>query len=480
MFTVELMGGLGNQLFQIITLMSYSKKCNQPFVIKKVKSLSGQYVTRDVYWDTLFKSLKDNLVDDPRTDKYQIVMEKGFNYEELPMRTTDTKLHGYFQSYKYFEEHGREIFDFLKFDEYKKSVAKSYDNKQDFISLHFRVGDYVKLQHAHPLMSCTYYCNAIEHIITQTKKDDWTIVYFCEENDIKYVMDKINKIQKRFPKITFIKVNSNLTDWEQMLLMSQSNHNIIANSSFSWWGAYLNNNENKIVCYPNKWFGAVMKQNHNTKDLFPPTWTECSAYDLSNVYYINLIERPDRRVAVEDELYKLNWKYQRFNAIKVNDGRVGCSMSHYKLLEMAKKNDMEYIVIVEDDIMFTKPEQYAEMLEGFIRSNMEYDVLLLAGNLRPPFTKINDNLLKITKAWTTTGYIVKKHYYEKLMANIKEGITKLMANPEQHHLYAIDAYWQKLQETDNWFILMPRTVTQRPNYSTIEKRFTDYNRLMLD
>ena len=480
MFTVELMGGLGNQLFQLITLMAYSKKCNQPFAIKKVKSLSGQYVTRDVYWNTLFKSLKDNLVDDDsRSDKYQIVKEKGFNYEELPMRTTDTKLYGYFQSYKYFEQHSREIFDFLKFDEYKKSVAKSYDNSKEFISLHFRVGDYVKLQHAHPLMSYNYYCNAIQHIITQTNKDDWTVVYFCEENDINYVMDKINKIQKRFPKITFIKVNSNLTDWEQMLLMSTGNHNIIANSSFSWWGAYLNNNENKIVCYPNKWFGKIM-QNNNTSDLFPPTWTECDAYDLSNVYYINLTERVDRKKAVEDELYKLNWKYERFNAIKLADGRIGCSMSHYRLLEMAKKNNMEYIVIVEDDIMFTKPEQYAEMLEGFIRSNMEYDVLLLAGNLRPPFTKINDNLLKITKGWTTTGYIVKKRYYDKLMANIKEGVTKLMANPAHHHLYAIDAYWQKLQETDNWFILMPRTVTQRPNYSTIEKRFTDYNRLMLD
>ena len=480
MLTVELMGGLGNQLFQIITLMAYSKKCNQPFILKRVKSLPGQYVTRDVYWDTIFKRLNDNLVDETISNNYQMIRERGFHYEALPLRSTDTKLYGYFQSYKYFEEYEKDIFDLLHFDEYKKNVAKSYgNNNQDFISLHFRVGDYVKLQHAHPLMSSAYYCNAIQRIITQTNKDDWTIVYFCEENDIKYVMDKINKIQKRFPKITFIKVNSNLTDWEQMLLMSLAKHNIIANSSFSWWGAYLNNNENKIVCYPNKWFGSGMKQ-HNTKDLFPPTWKECDAYDLSNVYYINLTERPDRRVAVENELYKLNWNYERFNAIKVKDGRVGCSMSHYKLLEMAKKNDLDYIVIVEDDIMFTKPEQYSEMLELFIRSNMDYDVFLLAGNIRPPFTKINGNLLKITKAWTAAGYIVKKHYYDKLLANFKEGITKLMANPEQHHLYAVDSYWHKLQETDNWFILMPRTVTQRPNYSTIEKRFTDYNRLLLD
>jgi glycosyl transferase family 25 len=478
MLTLELMGGLGNQLFQIVTLMEYSKKCNQPFLLKKVTSLSGQYVTRNVYWDTLLKSLKNHLTNDQKCgDKYTVLKEKGFNYEALPPRNTDTKLYGYFQSYKYFEEHGNEIFNFLNFEEYKKVLAKSYN--QDFISLHFRVGDYVKLQHAHPLMSYNYYCNAIDHIIKKTNKNDWTILYFCEETDIQYVIDKINKIQQRFPNITFTKVDGKLTDWEQMLLMSIGSHNIIANSSFSWWGAYLNNNKNKIVCYPNKWFGRVM-QNNNTRDLFPPTWTECDAYDLSNVYYINLTERHDRRAQVEEELYKLNWKYQRFNAIKLNDGRVGCSMSHLKLLEMAKENNMEYIVIVEDDIMFTKPEQYKELLDGFNSLNLNYDVLLLAGNLRPPFKKINSNLMQVSKSWTTTGYIVKKHYYDKLIANIREGITKLMSNPSQHHLYAIDSYWQKLQEKDNWFILMPRTITQRPNYSSIEKRFTDYNHLMVD
>jgi hypothetical protein len=233
MLTLELMGGLGNQLFQIVTLMEYSKKCNQPFLLKKVTSLSGQYVTRNVYWDTLLKSLKNHLTNDQKCgDKYTVLKEKGFNYEALPPRNTDTKLYGYFQSYKYFEEHGNEIFNFLNFEEYKKVLAKSYN--QDFISLHFRVGDYVKLQHAHPLMSYNYYCNAIDHIIKKTNKNDWTILYFCEETDIQYVIDKINKIQQRFPNITFTKVDGKLTDWEQMLLMSIGSHNIIANSSFSW------------------------------------------------------------------------------------------------------------------------------------------------------------------------------------------------------------------------------------------------------
>jgi hypothetical protein len=69
---------------------------------------------------------------------------------------------------------------------------------------------------------------------------------------------------------TFEQADNNLDDWEQMILMSLCQHNIIANSTFSWWGAYFNNNPNKIVCYPETWFGK--KARHNIKDLFLSDW----------------------------------------------------------------------------------------------------------------------------------------------------------------------------------------------------------------
>lgn len=200
---------------------------------------------------------------------------------------------------------------------------------------------------------------------------------------------------------------------------------------------------------------------------------------LENVYYINLEERTDRKIHVEKELTELGWSFQRFNAVKAKSGRIGCSMSHLKLLMKAKKENLPYIVIVEDDIQFTNKQKFNSLLKHFFNKNINYDVLLLAGNLRPPVKKIDPNILKISKSFTTTGYIVKNHYYDKMINNIKEGIQNLLKNPLNGY-NAIDVYWMKLQSIDNWYILYPRTITQLPDYSDIEQRAVNYNHLMLD
>ena len=116
-----------------------------------------------------------------------------------------------------------------------------------------------------------YYINSLNYIINKTNKSDWDVIYYCEEKDNEEVEQRIRWIQRRLPDLKFHKANQEMKDWEQMLLMSASTHNVISNSSFSWWGAYFNANTEKIVTYPEKWFGVAKKDN-NTKDLCPPSW----------------------------------------------------------------------------------------------------------------------------------------------------------------------------------------------------------------
>ena len=87
-------------------------------------------------------------------------------------------------------------------------------------------------------------------------------------------MRTIDRLEKEFPEYKFIRGENKLEDWEQMLFMSCCHHNIIANSSFSWWAAYFNFWPDKIICYPSIWFGEIAR--NNTKDLCPPQWNRIS------------------------------------------------------------------------------------------------------------------------------------------------------------------------------------------------------------
>ena len=199
---------------------------------------------------------------------------------------------------------------------------------------------------------------------------------------------------------------------------------------------------------------------------------------IKHAFYINLETRPDRKQHVEQELLKVGIKAQRFNAIRLPNGAIGCSMSHLKCIEIAKQNNWDHVCIVEDDIQFLKPRVFVQQCN--LALSKKSDVVLLAGNNLPPYTRIDDSCVKVSRCQTTTGYIVKRHYYDKLIANIKEGICKLLREPEKHFLYAIDKQWFKLQEIDTWLLVTPLTVTQREDYSDIEKRPTNYTRAMID
>jgi GR25 family glycosyltransferase involved in LPS biosynthesis len=202
--------------------------------------------------------------------------------------------------------------------------------------------------------------------------------------------------------------------------------------------------------------------------------------DIQHMFYINLDSRSDRRIHVEQQLALVGLPVQRFNAIRLPNGALGCSMSHLKCLQTAKANGWSHVLICEDDIKFLDPEQFKTQLNGFLENNDNWDVVLLAGNNMPPY-KVNDFYsVQVQQCQTTTSYLVKEHYYDKLIENIKEGMQKLIKEPHRHVFFAIDKYWFKLQQEDKWFLIVPLTVIQKPDYSDIERKITNYTRAMTD
>jgi len=204
---------------------------------------------------------------------------------------------------------------------------------------------------------------------------------------------------------------------------------------------------------------------------------------FEHTIYINLESRKDRLVHVKNELAKLGVlnSGERFNAVKTTNGAVGCTISHIKCLEQAKARDLPHVFICEDDICFKNPEllllNTAKFIDTF--SNV-WDVLIIGGNNVPPYKQFGSFCAQITNCQTTTGYIVKHHYYDTLIANFREGLKLLMTNPANKREFAIDMYWKRLQMRDRWFIVLPLTVHQLEGYSDIEERDTDYRGLMLD
>ncbi len=210
-----------------------------------------------------------------------------------------------------------------------------------------------------------------------------------------------------------------------------------------------------------------------------------SISDISEIkhgVYINLDTRTDRKQQVEHELkqVKLSHVVKRFNAVRAKDGRIGCTLSHLKCLEIAKERELPHLLIVEDDIQFLEPHVFTRQLNRFLKSGTKWDVILLAGNNVPPYVRVDESAVKVGHCQTTTGYIVNQHYYDKLITNIREGVGKLFQNPQNHATFAIDKYWIQLQKRDKWFLITPLTVTQREGFSDIEQRNLNYTSLMID
>ena len=289
--TVDIMGGLGNQLFQIFALMAYSLKHNHSFYFNPKPIHTG--ARKKTYWSTLLlEQLQAYVKPPPNNIMDSMFSERSFHYTEIPpyiQNTSHLILSGYFQSYKYFQEQQAAIYNLLQLTKAQAQIRTQTEAKYNYantISLHFRVGDYVQSPNHYPLLNLDYYARALSLHLKNTAheqphdQNNWQVLYFCEKNDQAYVqqtmLDSLQKNPLFRDKYTFHCIDHSYADWEQLLIMSLCRHHIIANSTFSWWGAYLHQpqtpaTDQHYVYYPRTWFGPALGDK-NLADLFPTEW----------------------------------------------------------------------------------------------------------------------------------------------------------------------------------------------------------------
>lgn len=287
MIIVKLTGGLGNQLFQYAAGRSLSLRHNTELLIensfylapsKKVTprnyeldkfNINARLCT-DVerkkllsYTNKYIKRLRAFL---PNMGNYYFASETNtnINFESLPF---DTFLDGYWQSEKYFLTNKELIINEFSIKPPLSDFSKIHlDNikKSNSVSLHIRRGDYVSLPTAnstHGLCELDYYTRSIEKIIETVENP----IFFIFSDDMKWTSENLQIQHPHF----FITQNNEENAFQDLHLMSQCKHNIIANSSFSWWGAWLNTNKYKIVIAPKKWFADPAR---SSSEIIPASW----------------------------------------------------------------------------------------------------------------------------------------------------------------------------------------------------------------
>lgn len=270
---IHLEGGLGNQLFKIFCILAYSIDHHKyPIFNRNLPVLQNKKLdVRHTYWKNIFKFIENHAVSSntPGRLSYNLRFKekRAFVYTHIPHVEGHVSLQGYFQHPGYFSRHARDIIDILQIPDQQRDILDRYGTQSKTISMHFRIGDYKKIA-KYPILHRKYYSRSLHHVLSNDTYDCSRVVYAYEYKDQSQVNDIVDILKQEFPDLTFTPMDHTMQDWEQMLLMSVCQHNIIANSTFSWWGAYLNPSKDHITCYPDKW----LNNKTDVKGLFPNHW----------------------------------------------------------------------------------------------------------------------------------------------------------------------------------------------------------------
>jgi len=296
MIIAKLIGGLGNQMFQYalgrslahlnktelkLDLTDFTNYKQHSYSLNYFNIIENLAIKKEINQFKKYQRkpgkiwfLYNRLV----ADETKYIKEKQFPFDSKMLQLkSPVYLDGYWQTEKYFSNKNNYAFNGERIEEiirkeftlkkplssYSKSIEGEI-SKTNSISLHVRRGNLVTnpvYNAFHGLCSIEYYQNAIEFMVKNVSSPH----FFIFSDDYEWIVENFKSLQYPF---TCIK-NDDDKNYEDLILMSRCNHHIIANSSFSWWGAWLNSNKNKIVIAPKKWSNAPK---NNTKDLLPNGW----------------------------------------------------------------------------------------------------------------------------------------------------------------------------------------------------------------
>ena len=286
--TLTCQGGLGNQMFQFTTgyVLAKKNKINLRVNIEKFNSNDRQYELDKfpeisklnipkiknnklltniyLYFCRKFYKLINYffLLDKQKFEESLFIFNKDLLKKEI---NNNFSLSGFFQSEKYFINYRKIVLKLFRFPIVKNKLFQNYlgliKNKNS-VAIHIRRGDYLnnpKARYFHGILGENYYKNSIRYIKSRVKNP----LFFIFSDDVDLVKKTFFFFNNE--KYIFIDTNSPIND---LNLMSKCKHFIIANSSFSWWAAWLSKNKHKIICAPKKWVRAKI----STSDLIPESW----------------------------------------------------------------------------------------------------------------------------------------------------------------------------------------------------------------
>jgi len=238
MNTIRLIAGMGNQLFQTAMIFSHSKKYQINYCVP-TKVIAPHIPGKEAY---RFAGI-NYLANPPELQEYK---EKSFRYEEIPP-VDNVCFNGYWQSWKYFDEYREELLEALGFP---------YKADDSHVAIHVRRGDYLQYPNHHPTITPEYLAKAIRFM---RQRGYYQFKVFSD--DLQWCRETLGD-SKNF---TYVEGQDEMQD---LIDMSCCAHQIGSNSSYSFWGYYLNKKKDKIGIFPKKWFGPALS--HDISDLILP------------------------------------------------------------------------------------------------------------------------------------------------------------------------------------------------------------------